>query len=124
MTWKELGDTHDWHHGQVSGVLSVLHKAGFIARLSETRNRCAVYVSPEFVGLREVVDYTAKQSREQVASSAVDSFRQELLTRVEEWRERNAEIIAVNPTAFYAMRQIILFTNSGDENVGSDTSAD
>jgi predicted transcriptional regulator len=49
LTWKELSEITNWHHGQASGVLSVLHKEGLIARLKETRNRCLVYVAPEFV---------------------------------------------------------------------------
>jgi len=49
LTWKELAEITNWHHGQASGVLSVLHKAGLIARLQETRNRCLVYVAPEYV---------------------------------------------------------------------------
>jgi len=46
LTWKELGDKHGWHHGKSSGVLSVLHKEGRIARLTLQRDRCAVYVMP------------------------------------------------------------------------------
>jgi hypothetical protein len=37
------------HHGRVSGALSVLHKVGKLARLAETRDKCKVYVLPEFV---------------------------------------------------------------------------
>ena len=44
ITWKELSEVTGLHHGGASGVLSVLHKAGRIARLKETRNRCKVYV--------------------------------------------------------------------------------
>lgn len=44
MTWQELADATGWHHGQASGVLSVLHKEGLIARLTERRGKCAIYV--------------------------------------------------------------------------------
>ena len=44
MTWKELSEITGLHHGTASGVLSVLHKAGRIARLKETRKGCKVYV--------------------------------------------------------------------------------
>lgn len=54
MTWKELGDIMGWHHGTASGVLSVLHKEGVLARLSERRDKCKVYVHPDFVQGREV----------------------------------------------------------------------
>lgn len=40
------------HHGRVSGALSVLHKVGKLARLTETRDRCKIYVLPEFVNDR------------------------------------------------------------------------
>ena len=49
LTWKELATLANLHHGQASGVLSVLHKAGKIERLKATRGKCAIYVLPEFV---------------------------------------------------------------------------
>lgn len=52
LTWRELGQARGWHHGQASGVLSVLHKTGRIARLVERRDKCAVYVLPDYVGDR------------------------------------------------------------------------
>jgi hypothetical protein len=57
VTWQELADVYEWHHGVASGVLSVLHKSGDIARLSERRNRCAVYVLPQFVDGRDVASH-------------------------------------------------------------------
>ena len=48
ITVAELRDA-SLHHGRVSGALSVLHKVGKLARLSETRNRCKVYVLPKYV---------------------------------------------------------------------------
>ena len=53
MTWKELSDVTGWHHGQASGALTVLHKNGRVVRLLEKRNRCRVYVLPDFVDGRE-----------------------------------------------------------------------
>ena len=52
-TWKEIAEASGWHHGTVSGALSVLHKTGKIARLLETRARCRVYVLPSYIGDRE-----------------------------------------------------------------------
>lgn len=43
-TWSELAETLGLHHGTVSGGLSVLHKAGVIARLVERRGKSKVYV--------------------------------------------------------------------------------
>lgn len=54
LTWQELASQFGWHHGQASGALSVLHKQGLICRISERRNRCKVYVTPEYVYDRQV----------------------------------------------------------------------
>lgn len=53
LTWRELGALTGWHHGTASGVLSVLHKGGIIARLSQQRDGCKVYVLPQRVGGRQ-----------------------------------------------------------------------
>lgn len=52
-TVRELRAITGWHHGQASSVLSVLHKDGRLARLAESRNRCRVYVLPEYVDGRD-----------------------------------------------------------------------
>lgn len=57
LTWNELGDLEGWHHGQVSAVLTGLHKRGVIARLAERRGRSQVYVLPEYVEGRETRPY-------------------------------------------------------------------
>lgn len=46
LTWQELSTATGWHHGTSSGALSVLHKTGTIHRLTQTRNRCKIYVHP------------------------------------------------------------------------------
>lgn len=51
ITVAELRDS-SLHHGRVSGALSVLHKVGKLARLTEIRNKCKVYVLPEYVNGR------------------------------------------------------------------------
>ena len=57
MNWREVGDRLNLHHGSASSVLSNLHKAGYLARLKERRDRCAIYVLPEFVNGRKTSDY-------------------------------------------------------------------
>jgi len=52
MTWKELSELTGLHHGTASGVLSVLHKVGRIARLKESRNGCKVYVDLRCINQR------------------------------------------------------------------------
>ena len=61
MTWKELSAETGWHHGSASGVLSVLHKTGRIARLKSSRDRCAIYVSLHNTNGRQV-DYYKSNS--------------------------------------------------------------
>lgn len=54
ITWKELSEVTGLHHGTASGVLSVLHKAGRIARLKDSRNGCKVYVDLRCINGRQV----------------------------------------------------------------------
>lgn len=68
MTWKELADRTNWHHGTASGALSVLHKAGYITRLTERRDRCQIYVLPEYVDGRETQDYKPNASARMLMS--------------------------------------------------------
>jgi len=51
-TWNELGERLDLHHGAISGVLSTLHKNGYICRLTERRSRSQVYILPKYVNDR------------------------------------------------------------------------
>ena len=53
ITWSELSEKTGWHHGSSSGVLSILHKEGLIARLKDRRGKCAIYVAPVFTNGRE-----------------------------------------------------------------------
>lgn len=57
MTWKDLAFALNLHHGQASGVLSVLHKTNRIARLVERRDKCAIYVLTEFINDRETSEH-------------------------------------------------------------------
>lgn len=57
LTWKDLGLHTGWHHGQSSGVLSVLHKTGRVARLHAKREKSQVYVLPEYVNDRPTSPY-------------------------------------------------------------------
>jgi hypothetical protein len=58
-TWAELGRDLGLHHGQVTGSLSSMHKAGTISRLQERRGRSSIYVLPQYVGDRP----TSRQGR-------------------------------------------------------------
>lgn len=52
-TWHELSDAFantdkPMHHGQISGALSNLHKAGMVFMLRESRNKCHPYVHHKY----------------------------------------------------------------------------
>jgi hypothetical protein len=49
MTWKDLNLLLGLHHGQVSGTLSVLHKAGKIVALKTKRDGCHPYLAMRFI---------------------------------------------------------------------------
>lgn len=57
VTWREVASRFGVHHGSASSVLSTLHKAGHIHRLSERRDKRAVYVLPQFTEGRPVMSY-------------------------------------------------------------------
>lgn len=63
MTWRELGDACGWHHGQASGALSALHRAGRVARLREQRAGSGVYVLPNEVHGRDVATFGRGKGR-------------------------------------------------------------
>lgn len=54
LTWFELAEIMNWHHGTASGQLSVLDKVGLIRRLKEKRGRSSVYVLSQYVNNREL----------------------------------------------------------------------
>lgn len=61
LTWRELAAKEGWHHGQATGALSTLHKAGDIVRLATVkRGRSSVYVLKQFVDSRAVARHGGK----------------------------------------------------------------
>lgn len=84
MTWRELGAYLRLHHGQASGVLSGLHKTGLIVRLTERRNRCLVYVMPEFVGDRRVSTYGRRAPVNEREQEIIDDLRN-IVESDEDW---------------------------------------
>lgn len=61
LTWKELASLLNLHHGSASGVLSVLHKTGHIARLKQIRGGCKVYVLNSWILGRETERHGKKK---------------------------------------------------------------
>lgn len=62
ITVAEIRDSR-LHHGRISGTLSVLHKAGRLSRLRLTREKCKVYVLPEYVEDRQTEEFGRKKHR-------------------------------------------------------------
>lgn len=63
VTVKALREVTGWHHGQASAALSNLHQGGLIARLTEVRDRCKVYVLPAHVEGRDTEPHGVRQSK-------------------------------------------------------------
>lgn len=57
------------HHGRASGALSVLHQRGLLTRLTDKRDRCKIYVLPEYVGNRAEEPYAPRNARTPLALS-------------------------------------------------------
>lgn len=93
-TWSELANLTGWHHGQASGALSVLHKSGLLARLTERRQRSSVYVLPEHVADRPTQPHgstTHAPARYVLSAEAVtDVLAAQGITGREAARVRNA----------------------------------
>lgn len=71
--WRDIALALDIHHGQASAALSVLHREGLIARLDEKRNKCSVYVLPEFVNGRSTCD--AMKTQASINANAIKAIR-------------------------------------------------
>lgn len=71
VTSPELEQRYGWHHGQASAALSNLHKAGKIARLAQSRERCSIYVLPDHVNGREVQQHGSEVRAQAVATSVL-----------------------------------------------------
>lgn len=64
------------HHGTASGTLSILHRAGAIARLVETRDKAHVYVLPEFIDGRPFERFVG--NAEKAAIRALDDMAEQI----------------------------------------------
>lgn len=62
LTVVDLRNDTGWHHGVASSVLTALHKDKKISRLVERRDRCKVYVLPDYVDYREESPYKPNSS--------------------------------------------------------------
>ena len=96
-TWSEVAQALNLHHGQASGALSVLHKAGHVfIRRGIKRHNCAVYVGASykpFVRPEERQDepkQTANTKQQQALDALLDAVDRMLyaqtMTTVQEVR--------------------------------------
>ena len=79
LTIRELRQAMpDHHHGTLSGALSVLHKVGNLHRLTERRDRCAVYVHPLHLNGRATEQQAGRgkdnPTREQVRAAISNAY--------------------------------------------------
>lgn len=72
-TWRDIALALELHHGQASAALSVLHREGIIARLEQRRNKCSIYVLPEFVAGRQTAD--AMKTQASINANAIKAVR-------------------------------------------------
>ena len=100
-TWNELGAELGLHHGAISGVLSALHKQGYICRLTERRSRSQIYILAKYVNGRETQAYKPNVS----ARLLVD-----ILEELDRDLSEGSVTLARQPIAITLRSQ-----NSGDE---------
>jgi len=53
LIWSEIADALRLHHGQASGALSNLHKAGLVFQLVTPRDKCLPYVHSRYRHLHD-----------------------------------------------------------------------
>lgn len=94
VTWKELAQSLDLHHGQASGALSGLHRRGIIARLTNgRRERCRIYVHPDFVSGRPVDPERPVRLVDQLFEFLKDMPPEALDAAGRDWREQRRKML-------------------------------
>jgi hypothetical protein len=83
LTWKQLGTALNLHHGQISGALSNLHKAGAVFMLNKQRDRCHPYCHAKWR-----INYTAEERIDEPVKTKGSQRQQDL--------EQLLELIAVH----------------------------
>lgn len=78
MTAGEMEDEMHLGHGAVSSVLSHLHRAGYVSRLTEQRDGMQVYVLPTFVNGRIESPYNPRAS---YTSRDIERIKREAMAR-------------------------------------------
>lgn len=93
MNWVEVARNLNLHHGQASGALSSLHRRGFVARLTEKRDRCSVYVANRYLLDRDTIPYPSEKPAEVSESDECTRIEcQTVLAMYESLQAENARL--------------------------------
>lgn len=88
-TWRDIEQAGLGHHGQVTGSLTSLHKAGKVQRLKNQRNSASVYVLPQFVKGRDTSPYRPNRNSRQAYAEEVRALYKanpgRFLLALDEW---------------------------------------
>lgn len=109
ITVKDLREKTDWHHGVASSVLTTLHIAGRITRLEEKRDRCHVYVLPEYVNGRPESPHTPNKRNRSDEEAYARGYEAGLLAPASEWMKGrdSAEAMVARIDAYLADREAV-----------------
>lgn len=88
MIWKELGACLGLHHGQISGALSNLHKAGFVFQLLEPRDGCLPYVHNKFTTMYPERKERPAEPKQKVANTKSNAQAEQIFGLVEDLLEQ------------------------------------
>lgn len=92
LTWKSLAELEGLHHGQASGALSALHREGWVERLAEKRDKCSVYVAPEWVHGRDTVPYPLARQLARNGSPMLELELAQAREEIATWKRKATDI--------------------------------
>lgn len=101
LTWSEIGAVTNYHHGQISGALSTMHKHGEIVQLRTIRNRCHPYIHCRYADLYNPneLNYEPVKTR----GNAVLDVADELAAAVHDLRHGRGDMAAKYNRAWDAL---------------------
>jgi DNA-binding transcriptional regulator GbsR (MarR family) len=109
MTWREIGEALDLHHGQISGLLSNMHQKEMVFSVIQIRDRCHPYVHKHYRSAykdNEVYDQPARTSKVTNRETITD-----LMQAIKRCQDENYNFYAVQAlNELYAQIEIQLNT--------------
>jgi len=97
LTYQQVGKNLNLHHGQSSGALSTLHKAGLVFMTFERRNKCQVYVHAAYRDRfkpHERID-TPAQTKAGKRKDDMERLLQAIIIGIEMGRVRDSVVEAI-----------------------------